>query len=275
MKIHPVVTCDFGLDGGAMFGVVPKPLWSRDTEADEKNRIPMVTRAILVDTKERVVLIDTGIGEDRDEKFKSIYGIRQRNGGISGVLKNLGYAEEDIDDIIITQLHFDHAGGCTKILENGSWTPRFPAARYHVQEKQWRWAHSPTPRDRASFISTDFDPIEEKGQLILHNGSYDLVEGIRVEVTEGHTPGHQVVIIQTDDTTYLYPGDTIPMSFHVRIPYIMGYDLEPLKTLKEKTELLEKAASSNWKILFEHDPKIECATVHFEGKRPIVEPEKI
>ncbi len=271
MKLMSFVSYKFALDGGAMFGVVPKPLWSKDTTSDDKNRIPMVTRQLLIEIEDKLVLVDTGIGSDRDKKFIDIYKIEAVDGGIEGGLKKLGYQPEDVTDVIFTHLHFDHAGG-TVVKKDQEILPRFTHASFHIQKRHWQWAHAPSLRDRASFISDDFDPIEKTNRLILHDGSYSLYDKIRIEVTDGHTPAHQIVIVESEDSTYLFPGDTIPMSFHIRLPYIMGYDLEPLKTLEEKKALIKQASDKGWKIIFEHDPKIKAAFVSFDNKRPVLEP---
>lgn len=259
-KLYSVQTGLFRLDGGSMFGVVPKPLWSITNPADERNRIDMCMRCLLLVSDKKKILIDNGIGYKYSPKFKDIYGIDHSSFTLENSLKNIGFKSEDITDVILTHLHFDHCGGST-YKEDGQLKLTFPNALFHLQKKQWEWGNSPTDRDKASFIPDNFKLIHELGHLKLYNGDIRFDDFIELLANNGHTPGQQMIKIKDDNNTLLYAGDLIPMASHIPLPYIMGYDLFPLTTLDEKKKYLPQAVKENWVIFIEHDPYIETCKV--------------
>ncbi len=265
-KLYTVQTGLFKLDGGAMFGVVPKSLWSKTNPADDRNRIDMCMRALLLVSDDRKILIDNGIGYKLSEKINEIYGVDHSVYTLESELNKLGYKPDDITDVILTHLHFDHAGGSTKTDENGQQLLTFPNAVHHVQLRHWKWAHQPTDRDKASFMNENYDLIEQKKQLNLLNGDHRFDENIFLYVVNGHTPAQQLVHIFDDERQMLYAADLIPTSSHVPLPYIMGYDLFPLTTLDEKKKIIPKAADEKWLIFYEHDPSCETSIIHKSEK---------
>lgn len=244
-----------------MFGVVPKPLWSKTNPADERNRIDMCMRTLLLVSDKKKILIDNGIGYKMSEKLNDIYGVDHSQFTLEKELFKLGLLPEDITDVILTHLHFDHAGGSTYIDDDGKLKLTFPNAVHHLQEKHWDWAINPSERDKASFMPENFLLINEKGNLNLLNGSSSFDEHIEAIVINGHTPSQQMVKISDGNETVLFAGDLLPMASHVHVPFIMGYDLFPLTTVDEKKKYLPMAAAENWKIVFEHDPYTELCTI--------------
>ncbi len=261
----------FRLDGGAMFGVVPKTLWSRKVEADEANRIRLSLCGLLLDDGKSRILIDTGIGDKFGGKELSMYSIERRRGQLFEELREAGYSPGDVTDVVLTHLHFDHAGNAT--IRRGErpeeYVPAFPGARYHVQREHWEWALSPSERDRASFRPADFEPLaalEPEGRLVLHGDGDSIADGVTVHASSSHTPGHQHVIVRTAGECIVHCGDLVPTRAHVRLPYIMGYDLFPLGTLEEKKKLFAEAAQGRWLLFAEHDPANRWFTVEADGK---------
>lgn len=253
----------FRLDGGAMFGVVPRALWSRVMPPDDRNRIHMCTNLLLVRDDEHTILIDTGMGTSNDVKFNDIYAVDLSEYNLADALAAQGVKPKDITDVILTHLHFDHAGGATKPNKKGVFQPTFPNAKYYVQSRQFGWAMQPTPKDRASFVKSNFIPLQENNQLILVDGEQELFPGIEVLPVDGHTEGQQVVLIhgEGETQTMLYAADLVPTAAHVPTPWIMAYDLQPLATIKEKEYFLDRAADRNWLVFIEHDPETHCLTV--------------
>jgi glyoxylase-like metal-dependent hydrolase (beta-lactamase superfamily II) len=256
-----VRTVDAGrlkLDGGAMFGVVPKPLWTRQIPADERNRIPLAMRCLLVETGDEVVLVDTGLGNKEDDKFQEIYGIRNagRPTRLEDSLRQAGVEPEDVDLIICTHLHFDHAGGSTTLCDDGAIRPSFSRARHLVRRGEWEFAHEVNERVRASYLPTGFAPLAEAGVLEFVDEDVEVAPGITVVRTPGHTPYHQSVIVRAGGHTVFYPADLAPSSAHLRLPWIMGYDVEPLVTLESKRTWLTRAGAENWHLVLCHDPKV-------------------
>jgi glyoxylase-like metal-dependent hydrolase (beta-lactamase superfamily II) len=262
-RVDPCLAGTFRLDGGAMFGVVPRVLWEKLIPPDEKNRIPMALRTLLVRGKDRVVLVDVGAGEGYPEKLASIYAF-QSEGGLPGALKSLGVSAADVTDVILTHLHFDHAAGVVFPFQ-GDWQLAFPEATVHVQKAQWEHAMNPNPRDRASYFKDRLEVLKHERVLALHEGPWSLDEGLEILVVNGHTPGQQLLKVSDGETTLLYCGDLIPTSAHVPLPYIMAYDLEPLVVLEEKSRILEEAYRSGWILFFEHDPEVVACRVRKEG----------
>ncbi len=255
----------FGLDGGAMFGVVPKPLWSRSTPADDANRIDLATRLLFIEdtttTQKRRILIDTGIGDKFPEKQKGQFKITQPAGGVREACTKAGIDPSTITDVILTHLHFDHAGGATT-AKGDTYIATFENATYHLQRRAWKWAEHPTERDSGSFRPADFQALANNGQLHLFDGPLELFPGVSLIVSEGHTVAQQLVLIDGDnDGKLLYCGDVVPTKAHLRLPWVMGYDLYPLTTLEEKRMLLAQGLEENWTIFFEHDPSLEACTL--------------
>lgn len=254
----------FGLDGGAMFGIIPKPLWQRTNPPDEANRIKLATRNLLLESTSKKILIDTGMGNKWDEKSKKIYAIDETSSMNSALEKN-GLKPEDITDVILTHLHFDHTGGST-VSNNGKPEPAFPNAKYYVQKQNYDWAMKPSDRDKGSYIKENFIPLVEEGVLEFTIGNAKFDDEIEFIVINGHTFGHQMIKISDSSNTFLFCGDLLPTVSHIPLPYIMGYDLQPLVTLQEKKKYLKTAADEEWKIFFEHDPESAIATVKKSGE---------
>ena len=252
----------FRLDGGAMFGVVPKVLWSRLHPPDEVNRIQMVARCLLVRGEGRVVIVDTGMGDDWTGRERDIYAIENGHRSIVAALAARGAEPADVTDVIFTHLHFDHAGGA---VTNG--VPTFPRARHHVQRAHLEWALHPTERDRRSFREQTFVPLRDAGLLALADGPGEVLPGIAVEPTRGHTIGHQVVRIGEGPGSVVFCGDLIPTAAHLPAPWVMSYDLQPVLTMQEKTDLLARAAAGRWILVMEHDPDHPAVTVGREEDR--------
>lgn len=270
MKIGPyearsIETGTFALDGGAMFGVVPKPLWEKEHPADERNRIRMAARALLLRGGGRTVLIDTGNGESRDPKRTDIFKFDRSASDLLTSLQREGVQPDDVTDVILTHLHFDHAGGATREID-GVLRPTFPNARYYVQRAQWEAAERATERDRASFIGEHYLPLMAGHQLELVDGAGELLPGIRVLTLFGHTTALQCPLVSDGATTLFYCADLVPLRSHVRLPWIMGYDLRPLVTLEEKRKILKQAAEEKWVLFFEHDPDVAAAFVARDAK---------
>jgi glyoxylase-like metal-dependent hydrolase (beta-lactamase superfamily II) len=265
IEIHPLETGIFRLDGGAMFGVVPKQLWSRTNPPDEQNRILMALRVLLVRSGGKIILVDTGAGGKNPEKFRAIYAISFDTFSLDAGLASMGIRNEDVTDVILTHLHFDHAGGATAKTDRGL-EPVFPNAVHHLQRAHWDWAMKPSERDRASFLPENYMPLQERGLMNLIDGAATIADGVTVLPVNGHTPGQQLVRIAGGGRSILFCGDLVPMSAHVPAPYIMGYDLQPLVTLQEKHDILGAAAASGEILVFEHDPFVEAALVIRDAK---------
>jgi glyoxylase-like metal-dependent hydrolase (beta-lactamase superfamily II) len=264
------------LDGGAMFGVVPKPLWQTRVPPDDRNRIPLAMRCLVVEHPDGPVLIDTALGNKQDLKFLDIYGIE--NEGLEGAtqledaLASVGFLPADIRWVINTHLHFDHAGGNTTIdpeLENDPRRhvrPTFPNARYMVQRGDLEFARHANERTRASYLPPNFEPIASAGRWRLLEGDGEVLPGISVRLTPGHVPFHQAVLVSDGGETAAFIADLIPTTAHLPLPWIMGYDLEPLRTLESKRALLRDAVAGSWRLIFEHDPVVASGVVVGEGK---------
>lgn len=261
-------TCTFGLDGGAMFGVVPKTLWERSyTTADDRNRIPMAARCLLVRGHGRVVLIDTGNSPFMSAKEQEIYGLDFSRHRLEWSLERMGVHPTDITDVILTHLHFDHVGGAV-LLDGNNTVPRFPHARYYVQREQYNWACAPSVKDRASFIRPMFEPLTHHGVLELLDGAGELFPNLRVEPVYGHSMAMQMVTIADASSGLLYPADLMPTGAHVPVPYVMGYDNHPLTTITEKQHWLPIVIEREWIVVFEHDALRQAAHVVLGEKGP-------
>jgi glyoxylase-like metal-dependent hydrolase (beta-lactamase superfamily II) len=257
----------FKLDGGAMFGVVPKIFWQKQHPADEMNRIDLDLRCLLADGPEgRRILVDTGMGDRWDEKKTGVFALERRPNQLVAELAEEGITRESITDVVLTHLHFDHAGGAVRLVD-GQLAATFPEARYWVQKRQWEWAGRPSERDRASFRTEDFAPLQEAGRLELVDGPGEILPGVRVTPINGHTPGQQMVEFHTGAGVLVFCGDLIPYLSQVHVPWIMGFDLNPLLTVTEKKQFLTRAAEDGYVLVFEHDTVHEAATVRFEDGR--------
>lgn len=268
-NLYTIETGSFRLDGGAMFGVVPKTLWSRQIEADDKNRIPMAMRCLLIksDATGRVYLIDNGAGTKFDEKFEKIYQIDQNHSNLLDSLTYHGFKPEDVTDLIFTHLHFDHCGGTTFFDETGAINYTFPNAIYHVTQKHWDNATHPNTREKASFLKENIEPIGQSGKLNLVGESHTYEEGLSAIPVNGHTLGQQLPIIKADGRTVVFGGDLIPTHVHLPLPWVMGYDMYPVQTLKEKKKILEKAVEDQWYLFLEHDAQEEIICINNEDGR--------
>ena len=269
-EIHSIETGRFALDGGAMFGVVPKPLWEKYNPPDEKNRIDLAARALLVIGQGRKILVDVGNGSKYDDKLTSIYKFNTKEYDILSSLKKHSLSAADITDVILTHLHFDHAGGST-FRDNGEVKPTFPKARYYVQREHWRAANNPTERDRASFFKEDFMPLQFFGLIEYTDGEGEIFPGISVRLMHGHTVALQCPVITDGTTALFYCADLMPTTSHVNLPWIMAYDLRPLVTLEEKRKILNQAVDESWILFFEHDPVTEAVRVMRTDKGIVVD----
>ena len=278
LRIHALQAGLQRLDGGAMFGVVPKPLWERRIKADERNRIQLGMRCLLVEHPGGPIVIDTGAGNKEDAKFLDIYGIENAGAegrtGLEDGLRAIGVDAADVVMVINTHLHFDHAGGNTYADADGAIRLTFPNARYVVQKGEYRYATHTNERTAASYFARNYVPIHDAGQLDLVEGEREVAAGIRVIPTPGHTPHHQSILIDGGGDSAIYFGDVVPTQWHLPLPWIMGYDVEPLVTLESKRTLLARAAAERWLAVFEHDASTAWGRVRHDGKSYGLEAEK-
>ena len=256
-RIHALQAGGVRLDGGAMFGVVPKPLWEKRIAADQRNRIPLGMRCLLVEHADGLVLIDTGVGNKEDPKFLELYAIESEVPGhrsmLDAAIAAAGFTAADIRVVINTHLHFDHAGGNTMCGADGLIEPAFPNARYLVHDGELAYAAQTNERTAASYFARNWEPLRASGQLAIVDGRSELVPGIRMRHTPGHTPNHQSIMIDGGGETAVFLGDVCPTAAHLPLPWIMGYDVEPLRTLESKRSLWADAEANGWLVVFEHD----------------------
>ncbi|PYP52671.1 MAG: MBL fold metallo-hydrolase [Gemmatimonadetes bacterium] len=268
--VHAIQAGGQKLDGGAMFGVVPKPLWEKRIRADERNRIQLGMRCLLIEHPSGLVLIDTGAGNKENEKFKDIYGLE--NEGADGAtlledgLNQIGVTPPDVTLVINTHLHFDHAGGNTRNRSDGTLEISFPNATYIVKRGEYEFATHPNERTAASYFERNYTPLEAAEKIEFVSREKEIVKGIRVIPTPGHTPFHQSVLIESGGERALYLGDLVPTHAHLPLPWIMGYDVEPLVTLETKRGILKQALEEQWLLIFEHDATIAWGRVEQDGK---------
>ncbi|MBA3341196.1 MAG: MBL fold metallo-hydrolase [Gemmatimonadaceae bacterium] len=277
LRIHAIQAGGQRLDGGAMFGVVPKPLWERRIPADDRNRIQLGMRCLLVEHPSGLILVDTGAGNKEEKKFRDIYGIE--NEGASGRtsledgLREVGAQPEDIAVVINTHLHFDHAGGNTYRDAEGRIKVSFPNARYIVKRGEYDYATHPNERTGASYFEPNFMPVVAAHQFEFVVREKEIVKGIRVVPTPGHTPFHQSVLIESTGQRACFLGDLVPTHAHLPLPWIMGYDVEPLVTLETKRRILRQAEDEDWLLIFEHDASVAWGRVEHDGKNYRLRPE--
>ena len=265
-RIDTIETGYVSLDGGAMFGVVPKTLWSKSNPADELNRIILAMRLMLIRFDDKIIITDTGVGKKMNEKLSKIYNVDHTSRDLINSLKAKNVNPEDVTDVIVTHMHFDHIGGATWYDEKDELQLTFPNAIHHVQKTHWEWALNPSEKDGASFMKENYIPIRENNKLNILDGPGELFTGIELLIVNGHTPAMQMIKISDGNKTLLYCTDLIPMASHIPLPYIMGYDLQPMQTLKEKKEYLPKAVEENWTLFFEHDPYNVAVKVQLTDK---------
>lgn len=262
MKIYTINTGFFKLDGGAMFGVVPKSIWNKLNPADENNMCTWAMRCLLIEVGDRKILVDTGIGNKQDAKFFSHYYLHGED-TLESSLEKHGFTKNDITDVFLTHLHFDHCGGAIA-RENDTLVPAFKNATYWSNEQHWQWATEPNDREKASFLKENILPIQESGKLKfveVKEGVSIFDESITVRFAFGHTHAMMLPTIQYKDRTIVYVADLFPSTAHLPLPYVMSFDMFPLKTLSEKKNFLQEAAEKKYVLYFEHDPKVECCTI--------------
>ncbi len=271
--IHAIESGTFALDGGAMFGIVPKPIWSKKIPADDENRIVMALRCMLIMGDNKNILVDTGIGNKFSEKYSGIYKIDHAKVNITSSLEKHGLTNRDITDVILTHLHFDHAGGAT-CVHDGNLMPSFPNATYYVQKDNLDLAENPSVKDIGSYRKENFEPLKKTGRLKIIRGELEIFPNIFLFISNGHTLGLQHVKVSDEKSSIVYCADLIPTTSHIPLPYIMGYDLFPLTVIEEKKTLLQNAAEGEWMLFFEHDPNVEAIKVQ-EGVKGFEIKEKI
>lgn len=259
MKLYPIDTGFFKLDGGAMFGVVPKSLWQKTNPSDKNNMCSWAMRCLLIQTNHKLILIDTGIGTKQNEKFFNYFYLHGEDSLIESI-KSKGFSIHDITDVILTHLHFDHCGGAVIKSNDNNYNLLFPNANYWTNEEHWHWAKNPNNREKASFLKENFIPIQEKNRLnFLTEGHFS--PEIKIKFYYGHTHAQIIPFIKIFNQTIVFCADLLPSASHVPLPYIMGYDVNPLITLKEKEEFLNEAFEKKYILFLEHDYFNECCSI--------------
>lgn len=266
MNLYAIVNGYFKLDGGAMFGVVPKTIWGKIAPADENNLIRLAMRSLLIEDDGRLILVDTGIGDKQDQKLMRHYYLH----GDDSTDKSLaaqGFSRDDITDVYLTHLHLDHAGGAVKII-NDEYVPAFPHAKYWTNQSQWDWALNPNDREKSSFLKENLLPLQE--HKVLHfldeDASGQLPKSISTRISSGHTQSMMIPVLQYKNRTVVYVADLFPTAAHIPVPYVPGYDVSPLQTMKEKASFLTEALDNEYILFFGHDPDIECCTLQMTEK---------
>jgi glyoxylase-like metal-dependent hydrolase (beta-lactamase superfamily II) len=267
VKVHVLRESTFWLDGGAMFGVVPRAVWEKRDPPDDRNRVELAANVALIETAGKRVLVETGMGQRWAARDVERY--RLQDGGLLAALASIGVAAADVDVVVNTHLHFDHAGGNTRVAD-GRLVPTFPRARYVVQLGEWEDATHPHERNHASYREEDFVPLAEARQLETVQGEVEVAPGVRVVPVGGHTAYHQMVMVEGGGRTLAIPSDLLPTSSHLPLPFIMSYDLFPVGTLEAKRRLLARAVEEDWALLFYHDARVPSGRVRLEQGRPVL-----
>jgi len=265
MQLHKIETGNLKLDGGAMFGVVPKSIWQKSYPADENNLCNWSMRCLLIVDGERKILIDNGIGEKQDEKFLKHYYLNGED-TLERSLNKIGFTSNDITDMVLTHLHFDHCGGSILKVGEDQFEPAFKNATYWVSKGQWGWATNPNRREKASFLKENIFPIQESGQLKIVEEAEEILPHVKVKFYNGHTEGQMIPFIEYKGKTIVFMADLLPSAAHVPMPYIMSYDTKPLITLKDKEAFFKEAVENEYVLFFEHDIYNECCTLENTDK---------
>ncbi len=274
LTVHAIQAGGQKLDGGAMFGVVPKPLWEKRIRPDERNRIQLGMRCLLIEHPSGLILIDTGSGNKESSKFHDIYGIENEGSGggtaLEDGLASIGVRPADVSIVINTHLHFDHAGGNTRFGPDGVLEISFPKARYVVKRGEFDYAMHANERTAASYFERNYMPLESAGRIDFVSREKEIVKGVRVIPTPGHTPFHQGILIESAGERAFYLGDLVPTTSHLPLPWIMGYDVEPLVSLETKRRILKQALEEDWLLIFEHDATTPWTRIAHDGKSYVV-----
>ena len=265
-NIYSVETSEFRLDGGAMFGIIPKTMWEKFSPADDLNRIHMVTRSLLLVSDKKKILVDTGNGTKWEEKYRKIYQIDTSRYNIEASLKKLSFNPEDITDVLCTHLHFDHAGGNTKI-DQDKVIPTFQNAKYWVSKQNWNLANHPSQKDAGSFLEHDWKILLDNNMLKITNGDEPFIEGVDIFLSQGHTLGLMHPIVSDGNQTIFYGSDLFPTAAHIPAQWVMSYDIQPMVSIKEKQQLLKQMFQKDWILFFEHDPYFQACTIDWDGHK--------
>ena len=270
--LYTIESGRLGLDGGAMFGIIPKPLWERRIPADERNRIPLHMRCLLLEGDGRLILIDNGLGDKYDAKFERLYAVDQDHSELHRSLQAAGFSADEVTDVLLTHLHFDHCGGSTRRVGDRV-ELAFPNAQHHIQKAHWAWARNPNVRERGSFLEENLAPLDASGQLHLLDGNGEVFPGISVQTVFGHTEAQQIVKVAGPEGTLVFVADLLPTTAHLAPAWNMAYDVRPLVTIEEKATFLEEALEGGWHLFFEHDPDVTVASLERTEKGiRVVEP---
>ena len=273
IDVHVISDGTFKLDAGAIFGVVPKTLWQRKVKADRRNRLQMGLNCMLIHSNGHNILVDTGIGKKESDRDKDIYGLSA--GKILRRLKEHGLGPRDIDLVILSHLHFDHVGGCTRFNSKGEAVPTFPKAKYLVQRADWEEATHPNERNKAAYHPDDFEPLLFNKQLELLDGDTEIEKGVDAVLTGGHSAGHQLVMAGTGQRKAVILGDLVATSHHLPLPYIPAFDQYPMESMERKRKLLEDAEKHGWLLVFAHDPETISGYVESRNGRVLLKPAKV
>ena len=265
-KVFSLESGFFKLDGGAMMGSVPKVLWEKTNKPDSLNRISLALRCMLVDDGSNVVLIETGIGHKNSDKFIEMFDIDHTNYTLSKALSHHGYSNKDITHVILTHLHFDHSGGALEYGENKKLVSSFPNAQYYVSKSNWNAGKHPSPRDSASYLNENYNLLLDNGKLVLLDDNATIMDGISTYSVNGHTIGQQLIRVFDKNKSIVFCSDLIPLASHIKLPWIMGYDLNASLTLEEKKIFLDKASKENWLLFFYHDPDTVAIRIEQDNK---------
>jgi len=265
-KITVLETGNFWLDGGAMMGSVPKVLWKKTNPPDNKNRIKLALRCLLLDNGKERVLIESGMGNKFDSKFSKMFNVTQSKNPLSDILSKHGYCNEDITHMILTHLHFDHAGGATIMDSKDNYIPAFPNAKYYISKNNWDAGINPSPRDQASYLKENYISLQDLNRVEFVSSNEFILPEISTYIVNGHTTGQQLIKVESQNETLVFCSDLIPLESHLKLPWIMGYDLNAQLTLKEKTEFLKLASKNNWWLFFYHDPSTVAVKIEDDGK---------